>query len=200
MSKRLLWMDLEMTGLDDQKDQILEVAAIVTDLELKPLEEFHRVVYQPPEVLAGMNDWCKKTHGESGLTEACAAGTPLAEVERELIELLERHYSARDRVVICGNSIGNDRRFIDRYLIEFSKHLHYRMIDVSSFKEIYRERWGIEFKKKNAHRAVDDIFESIRELEHYLSFVKIPPETGRAGTDTPTPGSRGPEGNEEGFV
>jgi len=176
MSKRLLWMDLEMTGLDDQKDQILEVAAVVTDLELRPLEEFHRVVFQPPEVLAAMNDWCKKTHGESGLTAACATGTALAEVERELIALVDRHFSTKDRPVICGNSIGNDRRFIDRYCVEFSKRLHYRMIDVSSFKEIYRERWGVDFKKKNSHRAVDDIFESIRELEHYLSFVRIPQE------------------------
>ncbi len=190
MSKRLLWMDLEMTGLDDQKDQILEVAAVVTDLELKPLEEFHRVVFQPPEVLAGMNDWCKKTHGDSGLTAACATGTPLVEVERELVALLDRHYSSKDRPVLCGNSISNDRRFLDRYCVEFSKRLHYRMIDVSSFKEIYRERWGIDFKKKNSHRAVDDIFESIRELEHYLSFVKIPAE----------PKATGPAGNEEGFV
>ncbi|NDD93221.1 oligoribonuclease [bacterium] len=183
MSKRLLWIDLEMTGLDDQKDKILEVAAVVTDLELKPIEEFHRVVFQPPEVLAAMNDWCKKTHGESGLTAACATGTPLEEVERELLLLLGRHYSANDRPVLCGNSIGNDRRFIDRYCHDFSKRLHYRMIDVSSFKEIYRERWGIEFKKKNSHRAVDDILESIRELEHYLSFVKIPPSADKTATE-----------------
>lgn len=183
MSKRLLWIDLEMTGLDDQKDQILEVAAVVTDLELKPLEEFHRVVYQPPEVLAAMNDWCKKTHGESGLTAACASGTPLLEVERELLALLGRHYASNDRPVICGNSIGNDRRFIDRYCPEIARRLHYRMIDVSSFKEIYRERWGIEFKKKNAHRAVDDILESIRELEHYLSYVKIPSQESAPQTE-----------------
>jgi oligoribonuclease len=190
MSKRLLWMDLEMTGLDDQKDQILEVAAVITDLELKPLEEFHRVVFQPQDVLAGMNDWCKKTHGESGLTAACATGTPLAEVERELLALIDRHYSAKDRPVICGNSICNDRRFLDRYCVDFSKRLHYRVIDVSSFKEVYRERWGIEFKKKNSHRAVDDIFESIRELEHYLSFVKVPADSKAAG----------PDGNQENFV
>jgi len=174
MAKRLLWMDLEMTGLDDQKDTILEVAAIVTNLELQPLEELHRVVFQPPEVLANMNDWCKKTHGDSGLTAAIPNGTPLDQVEKDVLALINRHFSSKDRPVICGNSIGNDRRFIDRYCPELSKRLHYRMIDVSSFKEIYRERYGIEFKKKNSHRAVDDILESIHELEHYLSFVKIP--------------------------
>ena len=185
MPQRLLWIDLEMTGLDDEKDHILEVAAIVTDLQLKPLEEFHRVVFQTAEILAGMNDWCKKTHGDSGLTAACATGTPLAEVERELLALLDRHYSTKDRPVICGNSIANDRRFIDRHCTEFAKRLHYRMIDVSSFKEIYRERWGIEFKKKNSHRAVEDILESIRELEHYLSYVKIPSQTSESGPTSP---------------
>ena len=179
-----------MTGLDDAQDSILELAAIITTPELNVLDELHRIVYQPQSVLEGMNDWCKKTHGESGLTAACATGTALSEVERELLQLLDRHYSAKDRPVLCGNSIGNDRRFIDRYCVEFAKRLHYRMIDVSSFKEIYRERWGIDFKKKNAHRAVDDILESIRELEHYLSYVKIPEQSEETG----------PEGNEERFV
>lgn len=174
MNKKLLWVDLEMTGLDDVKDSILEVAAIVTDVELKPLEEFHRVVFQPQEVLDNMNDWCKKTHGESGLTAAIPGGTPLPQVEKDLLELISRHFSEKDRPVLCGNSIGNDRRFIDRYTPDLAKRLHYRMIDVSSFKEVYRDRFKIEFKKKNAHRAVDDILESIRELEHYLSFVKVP--------------------------
>jgi oligoribonuclease len=172
MNKRLLWVDLEMTGLDDLKDSILEVAAIVTDVELKPLEEYHRVVFQPPEVLENMNDWCKKTHGESGLTAAVPQGTPLPQVEKELLELIARHFSEKDRPVLCGNSIGNDRRFIDRYTPELARRLHYRMIDVSSFKEVFRDRYQIEFKKKNSHRAVDDILESIHELEHYLSYVK----------------------------
>ncbi len=174
MNKKLLWVDLEMTGLDDLKDSILEVAAIVTDVELKPLEEYHRVVFQTPEVLENMNDWCKKTHGESGLTAAIPSGTPLAQVEKDLLALIGRHFSEKERPVLCGNSIGNDRRFIDRCTPELAGRLHYRMIDVSSFKEVFRDRFKIEFKKKNAHRAVDDILESIRELEHYLSFVKIP--------------------------
>jgi oligoribonuclease len=182
MKKPFLWIDLEMTGLDEKTDSILEVAAVITDVELKPLEEYHRVVYQTPEVLAGMNDWCKKTHGESGLTAAVPSGTPLDQVEKELLALLDRHYSAQDRIVLAGNSVGNDRRFIDQYLPLLAKRLHYRLIDVSSFKEIYRERYGIAFPKGNAHRAVDDIHESIRELAFYLSYVQIPqqPASGTA--------------------
>ena len=172
--KRLLWVDLEMTGLDENIDTILEVAAVVTDLDFKTLEEYHRVVFQPAEVLEKMNDWCKKTHGESGLTKAVPGGTPLATVEKELIQLLERHFGAKDRAVLCGNSVGNDKRFIDRYLPETAKRLHYRIVDVSSFKEIFRECYKVNFPKGNAHRAVDDIHESIRELQHYLSFVKVP--------------------------
>ncbi len=172
----LLWIDLEMTGLDEKIDSILEVAVVLTDIELKPLEEYHRIVFQPPAVLEGMNDWCKKTHGESGLTAAVPNGTPLAQVEKELLALVNKHYSAGDRIVLAGNSVGNDRRFVDQYLPEFAKRLHYRLIDVSSFKEIFRERYGLSFQKGNAHRAVDDIHESIRELTYYLSFVQIPAE------------------------
>lgn len=172
--KALFWLDLEMTGLDDRTDKILEVAAIVTDIELKPLAELHRIVFQPPEVIAAMNEWCVKTHGASGLTAAIPGGTPLATVEKELIALIDAHFHHQDRVVLTGNSIGNDRRFIDRYMPEFAKRLHYRMIDVSSFKEIFRERYGVDHKKENKHRAIDDVRESIKELEHYLTYVRIP--------------------------
>jgi oligoribonuclease len=166
-----------MTGLDDQKDSILEVAAVITDIELRPLAEYHRIVFQPPHVIESMNDWCKKTHGDSGLTAAIPNGTPLATVEKELIEVLDKHYTSQDRIVLAGNSVGNDRRFIDRYMPEFAKRLHYRLIDVSSFKEIFRERYNLNFPKGNAHRAVDDIHESIRELTFYLSYVTIPEAT-----------------------
>jgi oligoribonuclease len=169
--RRLFWIDLEMTGLDENVDSILEVAVVVTDLDLNPVEQYHRVVFQPPNVLENMNDWCKKTHGESGLTAAVPKGTPLATVEKECLELIDRHFPARDRVVLCGNSVHNDKRFVDKYMPEVAKRLHYRLIDVSSFKEIFREKYEITFPKGNAHRAVDDILESIRELKHYLSFV-----------------------------
>jgi oligoribonuclease len=99
MSKPLFWVDLEMTGLDEKVDTILEVAIIITDIDFKPLEEYHRIVFQPQDVLDKMNDWCKKTHGDSGLTAAVAAGTPLATVEKEILELIGRHYKPNDRAI-----------------------------------------------------------------------------------------------------
>jgi oligoribonuclease len=173
MATPFFWCDLEMTGLDENKDSILEIAVILTDLDFNEKELYHRVIYQPPEVLAGMNEWCKEHHGKSGLIDAVPSGTPLATVETELLALVNRYYQGNDRIVLVGNSIGNDRRFIDRYLPEFAKRLHYRMIDVSSFKEIFREKYGLKYEKKNTHRATCDIRESIRELQYYLSFVKV---------------------------
>lgn len=173
MATNLLWVDLEMTGLDENIHHIIEVAAIVTDFNFEPLEQYHRVVFQPPEVIALMDEWCVKTHGDSGLTAAIPGGTPLATVETELCELIKRHFNSKDRPVLAGNSINNDRRFIDKYLVKFASRLHYRMIDVSSFKEIFREKYGVTFKKANSHRAVDDILESINELKTYLSYVNV---------------------------
>jgi oligoribonuclease len=179
MAKRMFWIDLEMTGLDEMTDSILEAAVVVTDIDLKPVEEYHRVVFQPADVLERMNDWCKKTHGESGLTAAVPKGTPLATVEKELLALIDRHFPHKERVVLVGNSVGNDKRFNDRYLPDVAKRLHYRVIDVSSFKEIFREKYGLHFQKGNAHRAVGDIHESIKELGFYLSHVKVTHEASK---------------------
>jgi oligoribonuclease len=170
--KVLFWVDLEMTGLDEQVDSILEVAILITDLDFNILEQYHRVIFQPQNVLDSMNDWCKKTHGESGLTQAVATGLPLAEAEKEILALIQKHYEAQERVVVVGNSVGNDKRFMDRYMPEVAKRLHYRLIDVSSFKEIFRDKYGLYFQKKNTHRAIDDILESINELKFYLSYVQ----------------------------
>ncbi len=174
----MFWIDLEMTGLDEKVHHILEVAATVTDYQFEIKEELHRIVFQPPEVLGLMDEWCVKTHGESGLTKAVPSGTALAQIEGELIALLDRFYKPSERVVIAGNSINNDRRFIDKYFPKFAKRLHYRLIDVSSFKEVFRDKYNVQFKKANTHRALDDIHESIKELQSYLSHVTIkPPET-----------------------
>ncbi len=170
-ANKLLWVDMEMTGLDEKRDHILEVAAVVTDYNLEPLDEYAAIVFQPQEILDLMDDWCVKTHGKSGLTEAVKSGTPLEKVEEELIALTQKHFP-NTRAVLCGNSVGQDRRFIDAYLKRFSSLLHYRIIDVSSFKEIFENKYGIRMTKKEGHRARDDIFESIHELKHYLSFVK----------------------------
>ncbi len=172
--KHLFWIDLEMTGLNEKKDQILEVAVVITNIDFTPIDNYRQVVYQPQSVLDGMNDWCKVNHGKSGLTAEVPNGKPSDEVEKDLISLVKKHYSSQDRVVLVGNSISNDRRFIDEYWKEFAKLLHYRMIDVSSFKEIFRDKYSVQYEKKNAHRAEGDILESIAELKHYLSFVQPP--------------------------
>jgi oligoribonuclease len=185
--KPLFWVDLEMTGLDESVDSILEVAIVLTDSDFAVVEQYHRVVFQPHDVIERMNDWCKKTHGESGLTSAIPQGTPLAEVENEVMALIQKHYGATERIVLCGNSVGNDKRFIDKYMPQVAGRLHYRLIDVSSFKEIYRGLYGLNFQKKNAHRATDDILESVRELQFYLSFVKVPGVNAPAATALPPP-------------
>ena len=110
--KKFFWIDLEMTGLDENTDHILEVAIVITDLDFNPLEEFHRVVHQPPEILGKMNDWCKKTHGESGLTAAIEHGTPLKTVDMDVLELITRHFKQDDKIVLAGNSVSNDKRFM----------------------------------------------------------------------------------------
>ena len=165
---------MEMTGLDVQKCVILEVAAIVTDVNFTPLTSYHAVVYQPPEVLAGMDAWCTETHGKSGLTAAVAKGAPLAEVEKQLLDIVERYWMGTDRPVLAGNSIGQDRKFIDAYMPLLGARLHYRLLDVSSYKVVFNDRFGIQYEKRGAHRALDDILESIAELTLYLSHVRAP--------------------------
>lgn len=169
--KTFFWVDLEMTGLDPHIHHILEVAVRVTDMEFNTLEQYEAVVYQPPEALALMDDWCKKTHGASGLTARIPHGKQLNEVERDLLEIIDRHFQKNQRVVLAGNSVGNDKAFIDAYFPAVSRRLHYRIIDVSSFKEVFRKKWGLKVEKANKHRAVDDIQESINELKTYLSYL-----------------------------
>ncbi|MBI3891354.1 MAG: oligoribonuclease [Candidatus Wallbacteria bacterium] len=171
--KNLLWVDLEMSGLDDTKDVILEVAAVVTDIALLPLERYHAVVFHPPEVLAAMHPWCIEHHGQSGLTAECARGLPLEQVEEQLLALFRRHWPNGDSAVLAGNSVGTDRRFLIRWMPKLGERLHYRVLDVSSFKIVFKSRYGIVFDKGEAHRAVSDIDESIAELGHYLQHVKI---------------------------
>jgi oligoribonuclease len=171
--KKMFWIDLEMTGLDENVDRILEAAVIITDLNFQVLDTLHHIVYQPQEVLDRMNDWCKTTHGKSGLSAKVPHGTPLAEVEKAFLELGAKHFPAAEKIVLCGNSVGMDKRFVDKYMPEFAKRLHYRLVDVTSFKEVFRSKWGIEAKKAEGHRALDDIRESIAELQQYLGYVKV---------------------------
>ena len=171
-SKNFLWLDMEMSGLDVTTCRILEVAAIVTDENFKSLAEYQAIVHQPQAVLDAMDAWCTEHHGKSGLTAAVKNGLPEAEVEKQLLDLINKFFTKEDRPVLCGNSIGQDRKFIDKYMPTLAQRLHYRMVDVTSFKEIFRVRFGIEHKKANAHRALGDIHESIAELNAYMAHVK----------------------------
>lgn len=171
---KFFWIDLEMTGLDENIHHILEVAVIVTDLDFNVLEEYETAVYQPKEILDLMDDWCTKTHTGNGLVKRVATGKPLAEVEKDLLAISKKHFLADERIVLSGNSVNNDKRFIDKYLKNFAKRLHYRLIDVSSFKEIFRDKYGVKIKKGDKHRALDDIKESITELKAYLAYVTVP--------------------------
>ena len=160
-----------MSGLELEKCRILEVAAIVTDGEFNELETFHRIVYQPQAVLDAMDEWCQNQHGKSGLTEEVKSGTDEKEVERDLMDLLTRHWKKGDRPILCGNSIGTDKAFLEKYMPDFHGKLHYRVLDVSSWKIIFESRFAKTFKKSDTHRALDDIRQSIEELKYYLSFV-----------------------------
>lgn len=166
------WIDLEMTGLDASSDRILEAAVIVTDRDWNEIVTWESAVWQPDEVLAGMNDWCQTHHAASGLLERVSGGIH----ENELDETMKRicaQYWGDVPVILCGNSIHQDRKFIDRYLPLFTARLHYRMLDVSSFKVAFRELYDVRFAKRNAHRALDDIRESLAEFRHYLSFIEL---------------------------
>jgi oligoribonuclease len=167
----LVWLDMEMSGLDPEQNRILEVAALLTDLDLAPGENYEQVVFQPPEVLDAMDDWCRKTHRKSGLTERVPHGAAEADVDAALCRLLDTKGKDAGRAVLAGNSIAQDRKFVDRYLPQFAARLHYRMLDVSSFKVIFEHRLGYKIQKQNKHRALDDIHESIAELKLYLGMV-----------------------------
>lgn len=169
---KLLWIDLEMTGLDVEKEVIIEAAAIVTDLNYTVLDEYHSIVKQDQKFLDSMDEWNTQHHGASGLTAAVPNGNEPELVEKDLLDLVETHFS-QDKPVLAGNSIHQDRLFIDKYFKNLSNRLHYRMLDVSSFKVIFNNKYKKSFSKKGSHRAVDDILESIEELKYYMSFVSL---------------------------
>ncbi len=172
MSKRrFCWIDLEMTGLDPETDRIVEAGVIVTDKKLEPVFEWETAVKQPAEILENMNEWCKHHHTASGLMDRIPNGITEEKLDEQLATMAEEHFKKKNPVVLCGNSISQDRKFIDRYLPKFAARLHYRMLDVSSFKIVFREMLGREFKKSNSHRALDDIRESIAELKYYMSAI-----------------------------
>ena len=168
--KHLFWIDLEMSGLDPRRDRILEVAVIVTDKHLKPKARFETAVYQDPALLRCMGEWCTQHHGESGLLARVPGGMKEEAVDAALVELATKFFK-KNPVIIAGNSIAHDRKFIEAYLPRFTAMLHYRMLDVSSFKIVFTEIFSRPFKKRKLHRALDDIEESIAELRYYVSAI-----------------------------
>ncbi|MEX2488391.1 MAG: oligoribonuclease [Pseudomonadales bacterium] len=177
-SENLIWIDLEMTGLDPEADRILEIATVVTDSSLNILAEGPALaIHQSEQRLAGMDEWNTTHHAATGLADRVReAGVTEAEAERLTLEFI-KEYVNEGESPLCGNSIGQDRRFLSRYMPGLVAWLHYRSIDVSTIKELAR-RWRPEvyegYTKKGAHRALDDIRESIGELKHYRDhFFKL---------------------------
>jgi oligoribonuclease len=173
----LIWIDLEMTGLNPDSDLIIEIATVVTDKDLNILAQGPVLaVHQSDAALAAMDDWNQKHHGRSGLIERVKASTiNEAEAERQTIDFLGR-WVPENTSPICGNSIGQDRRFLYRYMPKLEAYFHYRNIDVSTLKEL-AARWAPEikngFNKESTHQALDDIIESIEELRYYREhFIK----------------------------
>ena len=166
---RFFWLDLEMTGLDPEKEVIIEAAAIITNDQLEEMDSYHCIVQQDQEYLEKMDKWNTKQHKKSGLYDLVPEGIPQSQMEEDLLSLADKHYKD-ERVILAGNSIYQDRLFIRKYLLKFEKKLHYRMLDVSAWKIIFAQK-GVEFKKENKHRALDDVRESIREMKEYLNYL-----------------------------
>lgn len=192
MADVLVWLDMEMSGLDAERERIIEVATILTDGQLTEIAVGPElVIHQPDEILNAMDDWNKKHHGASGLTDRVKASTiSEADAEAQTIAFINLHVAAKERPVLAGNSIHQDRRFIRRYMPALEKRLHYRMVDVSTIKELGR-RWFPQIiakvpQKKETHRALDDIRESIDELRFYKQHLFVAAPSPSAGP-APTP-------------
>lgn len=172
IATKLLWIDLEMTGLNAEKDVILEVAAEVTGFDFKTIASYEAAITQPKRALKRMNEWSVKQHALSGLTERVQQeGRPENDVMHELVGFIKAEFGD-EPAVLAGNSIHNDRAFIRKRWPAVDELLHYRMLDVSAWKIVMQSKYGVEFEKKGAHRAFDDIQASIAELQFYLDWLK----------------------------
>ena len=175
---RLVWLDMEMSGLDPEKERILEVAVVVTEPDLTLVAEGPvLVIHQSDEVLAGMDKWNTSTHGRSGLTEKVRTSVLTEEQAEDILLDFLAPLVPKGASPLCGNTISQDRRFMYKYMPRFESYFHYRNLDVSTLKEISR-RWKPEvykgFDKKSRHEALADIYESIDELKYYREhFIKL---------------------------
>ncbi len=180
----LVWLDLEMTGLEVARHVVVEIALLATNDDLEPLDEgIDMVVHQPADALDRMDDFVRTMHTSSGLlTEIEASTRSLEDAQRAALEYVRRHVPEPRTAPLCGNSIGVDRRFMHAYLPELDEYLHYRSIDVSSLKELCRRWYPDAYRKRpgkqEAHRALGDVHESIAELRYYRTAMLAP--TGNA--------------------
>jgi oligoribonuclease len=178
-AEHLVWIDCEMTGLDIAIDELVEVAVVITDWDLKPVHPGFSIVIKPDDAaLANMGEFVTAMHRDSGLLEEIPAGVSLADAEYAVLEYILKYVPVGQQAPIAGNTIGTDRTFLAKYMPRVDSHLHYRSVDVSSIKELAR-RWypRIYFnapEKNGGHRALADILESIRELDYYRSAVFVP--------------------------
>jgi oligoribonuclease len=175
---RLVWIDCEMTGLDPAIDELVEVAVVITDFELRPLDPGFQIVIKPSDAaLAHMNDFVTSMHQTSGLSEEIPNGVPLPEAEDRTLEYIKRFVPLEHKAPLAGNTIGTDRMFIAKYMKRVDEYLHYRNVDVSSIKELSRRWYPRVFfqtpEKHGGHRALADILESIRELQYYRQAVFV---------------------------
>lgn len=170
---KLLWIDLEMTGLDPTKDKILEVAAIATDMELSEVARFEAVIKVSEKLIESRmvgDFWEQNSKSRDALKAQNASGKPVGKVEKELVDFVKKNFGKT--VYLAGNSIHQDRKFIEKEMPEFNKLLHYRMLDVSAWKIYFENALNKKFIKPDQHRALDDIQGSIEELKWYLTFLK----------------------------
>jgi len=187
VNDRLVWIDCEMTGLDIERDALIEIACLVTDGELNVLDEGIDLVIKPPaEALAGMAEIVREMHTTSGLLAELAGGIPVTEAQELVLDYVRGHVPEAKKAPLCGNSIATDRWFIARDMPELDAYLHYRMVDVSSIKELVRRWYPRAYfaspAKHGGHRALADIKESVQELRYYRDAVFVP----RPGPDSAT--------------
>ncbi|MFD6053145.1 oligoribonuclease [Agromyces sp. NPDC060279] len=177
-SDRLVWIDCEMTGLDLEVDELVEIAVVITDYELNPVDDGISIVIKPDaSALEHMNDFVRAMHTESGLIEEIPSGVSLADAEYQVLEYVLQHVPEEQKAPLAGNSIGTDRAFLTKFMPRLDAHLHYRNVDVSSIKELAKRWFPRAYfnapAKHGGHRALADILESILELRYYRQAVFV---------------------------
>jgi oligoribonuclease len=187
MTDRLVWIDCEMTGLDLEHDALIEIACLVTDGELNLLDDgIDEIIKPPPEALDQMPEVVREMHTTSGLLNVLAEGITLGEAQERVLSYVRGHVKEPKKVPLCGNSIATDRSFLARDMPELDSYLHYRMVDVSSIKELARRWYPRAYfaspPKHGGHRALADINDSVRELRYYREAIFVP----RPGPDSAT--------------